>query len=125
LAAKGFSTSRILLERQIDIRYVGQSYEITLPFSAGYDRAFHKTTRACTDTRTPRVPSKSWAVRVRAAGITQKPKLPFQRPRRMFRPPPAQKRPGRFSGKSYSVASYRWSDLVPGAAASGPAIVTT
>ena len=42
----------------------------------------------------------------------------------MFRPPPAQKRPGRFSGKSYSVASYRWSDLVPGAAASGPAIVT-
>jgi len=63
-------------------------------------------------------------VRVRAAGTTQKPKLPFEKPRRAFRPAPAQKRPGRFGGKSHPVASYRWADLAPGAAAAGPAIVT-
>jgi N-methylhydantoinase A/oxoprolinase/acetone carboxylase beta subunit len=124
LGQEGFTTSRILLERLIDIRYIGQSYEITLPFSAGYEGAFHKTHARLYGYSNSVRPLEVVAVRVRAAGITQKPRLPFEKPRRTFRPAPAQKRPGRFGGRSHSVASYRWADLAPGAASSGPAIVT-
>jgi N-methylhydantoinase A/oxoprolinase/acetone carboxylase beta subunit len=40
LAAEGFAGSRAKCTRWIDVRYVGQSYEITLPFTAGYRAAF-------------------------------------------------------------------------------------
>ena len=124
LGREGFSTSQVVLERQIDVRYIGQSYEITLPFAATYARDFHKThARLYGYSNTARA-LEVVAVRVRAAGTTQKPKLPFTKPHRAFRPAPAQKRPGRFGGKSHAVASYRWADLVPGATAPGPAIVT-
>jgi N-methylhydantoinase A/oxoprolinase/acetone carboxylase beta subunit len=124
LGREGFSTSRIVLDRQIDVRYVGQSYEITLPFSAAYARDFHKTHARLYGYSNAQRPLEVVAVRVRAAGITQKPRLPFTKPRRAFRPAPAQKRPGRFGGKAYAVASYRWAELQPGATAQGPALVT-
>ena len=44
LVAEGFSKSRVALERQIDVRYVGQSYELTLPFVPGY--RWHSVARA-------------------------------------------------------------------------------
>ena len=124
LGREGFSASRILLERQIDVRYIGQSYEITLPFSATYARDFHRTHARLYGYSNVGRPLEVVAVRVRAAGITHKPKLPFTKPRRAFRPAPAQKRPGRFGGKTHAVASYRWAELEPGATAQGPALVT-
>jgi N-methylhydantoinase A/oxoprolinase/acetone carboxylase beta subunit len=124
LGREGFSTSRIVLDRQIDVRYVGQSYEITLPFSAAYARDFHKTHARLYGYSNVQRPLEVVAVRVRAAGITQKPKLPYTKLRRAFRPAPAQKRPGRFGGKAHAVASYRWAELQPGATARGPALVT-
>jgi len=36
LSQEGFEPGRIRIEQQLDVRYVGQSYEITLPLTAGY-----------------------------------------------------------------------------------------
>jgi N-methylhydantoinase A/oxoprolinase/acetone carboxylase beta subunit len=36
---------------------------------------------------------------------------------------PSAIRPGRFGGRSLTVAHYRWDDLKPGASAPGPAVI--
>src|SRR4029453_8725595 len=71
----------------------------------------------------PARPVEVVAVRVRAAGLTDKPPLPFTRPRRAFTPAPATRRPGRFDGRNVSIAFYRWNDLSPGARGRGPAVI--
>jgi hypothetical protein len=64
------------------------------------------------------------AVRVKATGTTEKPRLPFVRPRRASKPVPVAARSGRFGGRSVKVSFYRWDALEPGARAIGPAVVT-
>ena len=124
LAREGFARGRVVIERQVDVRYVGQSYEITLPFGPGYERAFHQQHARLYGYSNQDRPLEVVALRVRASGITDKPKLPFRRIRRASRPAPASVRSGRFDGKTRQVAFYRWPDLAPGAAAPGPAVVT-
>ncbi len=43
LAADGIDPKLIRLERRVEMRYVGQSYEIDIPFSASYIEAFDKS----------------------------------------------------------------------------------
>ena len=71
----------------------------------------------------PRRATEVVAVRVRAAGITEKPALPRSRVKRS-RPRPTAVRAGRFNGRDVKIASYRWDDLAPGAFATGPAVIT-
>ena len=113
-----------MIDRQLDVRYVGQSYEITLPFTAGYRREFDRRHGRLYGYSNPDRAVEVVAVRVRAAGITEKPSLPFVKPRTAFRPRPAAVRDGRFDGRVRKVAFHRWPDLAPGAAASGPSVVT-
>ena len=42
LAAEGFRQNKQVIERLLDVRYVGQSYEITLPCSREYPNEFHR-----------------------------------------------------------------------------------
>ena len=124
LVAEGFSRRGIVLESQVDARYVGQSYEITLPFTRGHRQEFHRRHARLYGYSNPERAVEIVAVRVRAAGITTKPKLPFARVRRSTRAMPNVVRTGRFDGRTREVALYRWPDLSPGAAAVGPAVVT-
>jgi len=125
LAGEGFARARTVLERQIDVRYIGQSYEITLPFAPGYRDEFHRRHERTYGYSDPARPVEVVAVRVRAAGLTDKPTLPFKKARGSSRPRPAAVRPGRFDGRVRQVAFYRWPDLIPGATAAGPAVVTS
>jgi N-methylhydantoinase A/oxoprolinase/acetone carboxylase beta subunit len=124
LQAEGFKKGRQLIERLVDVRYVGQSYEITLPFSAGYRREFDRLHGRLYGYSNAARPTEVVAVRVKATGVTAKPRLPFAKPRRVSRPVPAAVRPGRFGGRSVKVSFYQWESLEPGARASGPAVVT-
>jgi N-methylhydantoinase A/oxoprolinase/acetone carboxylase beta subunit len=125
LAAEGFQPSRRAIERLVDVRYVGQSYEITVPFTPGYRREFDRRHGRTFGYMNPARPTEVVNVRVKAAGITEKPSRPFVRPRRAVRPTPSAVRPGRFGGRVVKVAFYRWDGLVPGAAAPGPAVLTS
>jgi N-methylhydantoinase A/oxoprolinase/acetone carboxylase beta subunit len=124
LKSEGFTGRRIALEQQLDVRYVGQSFEITLPLTPVYRTDFDRQHGRLYGYSNPDRAVEVVAVRVRAAGITDKPSLPFTRPKRMARPQPAAIRPGRFDGRTHKVAFYRWPDLQPGHAASGPAVIT-
>ena len=123
LADEGFRSHRAVVERRLDVRYVGQSYELTVPWSSGYRDAFHAAHERRFGYADPSRPIEIVAVRVRGVGVTDKPALPFVRPRRRFVPRPAAVRTSRFDGRAYRTAVFRWDDLAPGAAASGPAII--
>jgi N-methylhydantoinase A/oxoprolinase/acetone carboxylase beta subunit len=124
LAAEGFGRKQRVIETFVDVRYIGQSYEITLPVSRDYRQVFDRRHGKLYGYSNPERPTEVVAVRVRAAGITDKPSLPFRRHRRATKPKPAAVRSGRFDGRLVRVAAYRWSDLAPGATAAGPAVVT-
>jgi N-methylhydantoinase A/oxoprolinase/acetone carboxylase beta subunit len=123
LEREGFRTTQQGIERLIDVRYVGQSYEITLPFSNAYRRAFdqrHDQLYGYSDLARP---IEIVALRVKASGITDKPVMP-QSPERAATLQPISVRPVRLGGRVLRTAFYRWEDLRAGARGRGPAVVT-
>jgi N-methylhydantoinase A/oxoprolinase/acetone carboxylase beta subunit len=125
LAAERFPPARQAIERLVDVRYVGQSYEITVPFGTDVRATFDRQHQQLYGYSDPNRPAEIVNVRVNAAGVTEKPVLPFERVRRAYPPKPAKHRRGRFDGRAVSIACYRWPDLAPGAAARGPAVITS
>ncbi|HUF46777.1 MAG TPA: hydantoinase/oxoprolinase family protein [Vicinamibacterales bacterium] len=124
LAAEGFGPARRQVETSVDVRYSGQSFEITLPLTADYRRRFDREHGRLYGYSNPARPTEVVAVRVRAAGLTDKPKLPRRPVRRAFQPVPVARSRATFDGRPHTLASYRWDDLAPGARASGPAVIT-
>jgi N-methylhydantoinase A/oxoprolinase/acetone carboxylase beta subunit len=124
LGTEGFRSNRRVIEQFVDVRYIGQSYEITVPFTSGYRHEFDRRHGRTFGYMNPSRPTEVVNVRVKAAGLTDKPSRPFVRPRR-HRPRPWAVRPGRFGGRVVKVAFYRWDRLAPGAGAAGPAVVTS
>jgi N-methylhydantoinase A/oxoprolinase/acetone carboxylase beta subunit len=123
LRDEGFPTSRQAIERLVDVRYAGQSYEITVPLSARYLADFDRAHARLYGYSNPGRAKEVVNVRLRAAGITDKPPLPFSRPRQTARLARSTVRPGRFNGRSHRVAFYRWEELEPGSQGSGPAVI--
>jgi N-methylhydantoinase A len=95
-----------------------------VPLSADYRRKFDREHGRLYGYTNPQRPVEVVSVRVRAAGLTRKPPLPFARSRRSFKPKPAGVRSGRFNGRDVRMSFYRWPDLAPGAAGRGPAVIT-
>ncbi|MEZ5316279.1 MAG: hydantoinase/oxoprolinase family protein [Vicinamibacterales bacterium] len=123
LRAEGFPAARQVIQRFVDVRYVGQSYEITLPYAPGYRQAFDAIHGRVYGYSNPRRATELVNIRVTATGVTTKPTLPYRRPGRARRPVPEAIRPGRFDGRTVKVAFHRWSALEPGAAGRGPAVI--
>jgi N-methylhydantoinase A/oxoprolinase/acetone carboxylase beta subunit len=123
LEREGFRRHRLALERLVDVRYAGQSHEITVPFSNDCHHAFDRRHQQLYGYSDPARPTEIVALRVKASGITDKPDLP-RSPERVCRPQPVSVRLARFGGRKVPTAFYRWDDLTAGARASGPAVVT-
>ncbi len=123
LEAEGFPAKQQIITLSLDVRYIGQSFEITLPLVADYRKHFDRQHGKTYGYSNPARATEVVNVRVSAAGITNKPKFPFARVRRAFRVRPSATRPGRFGGKNARIAFYRWDDLGPGAFAAGPAVI--
>jgi N-methylhydantoinase A/oxoprolinase/acetone carboxylase beta subunit len=122
LRSEGFRPSRQTIERLVDVRYAGQSYEITVPMSARYLAEFDRQHARLYGYSNPQRAKEVVTVRVKAAGITDKPALPFSRPRRA-RLPRSTVGTGRFNGKAHPVAHYRWDRLDPGSEGGGSAVI--
>jgi N-methylhydantoinase A/oxoprolinase/acetone carboxylase beta subunit len=124
LEREGFARGDVRLDRLLDVRYLGQSYEITLPLTAGYRAEFDRRHGKMYGYANPGRAVEVVVARVRATGITEKPELPFTRPRRGARPKAHAVSTGRFDGRDRQVAYFRWPDLAPGAAGRGPCVIT-
>ena len=124
LGDEGFRSHRTVIEQLVDVRYAGQSYEITVPLRARFRDDFDRQHERLYGYSDPNRAAEVVNLRVVAAGITAKPRLPYVKKPPKHRPRPAAFRAGRFDGRSRRVALYRWPDLEPGHSASGPAVIT-
>jgi N-methylhydantoinase A len=124
MKAEGSGSGRIRLERWIDMRYRGQSYEINLPYTSGFERDFHRRHEHRYGYADPERESEIVTLRVRARGIPPKPRLPRGRPG----PPDPRRALIRtkdvyFDGRLCRTRVYERSLLRPGHRLSGPALI--
>ncbi|GER84017.1 N-methylhydantoinase A [Thermogemmatispora aurantia] len=131
LLAEGFAGERIQIERYLDLRYVGQSYELTIPFGGDCARAaqqFHLAHERRFGYSDPNEPVQVVNVRLKARGLVEPPVLERQplQPEAVVQP--LERRQVIFAGEAgpvaHEAAIYERSALVPGVQFVGPAIVT-
>lgn len=125
LRAEGFDLSRIRLVRAVDVRYAGQSYEITVPFGPQFRKAFDAAHLRLYGYADEKRTAEVVNLRVKALGLTRKPGL-VKHPGRGADPSAARvaRRPMIFDGRPHPSDIFRRDRLRPGNAFRGPALVT-
>jgi N-methylhydantoinase A len=124
MKAENFTADRIRIERWIDMRYRGQSYEISLPYTRGFERDFHRRHQHRYGYADPGRESEIVTLRVRARGIPPKPRLPKGRP---GSPDPSRAlirtKEVFFEGRLCRTRVYERALLRPGNRLAGPALI--
>ena len=128
LASEGVEPEAMAFRRQVDLRYVGQSYELTVDVGdgelGGCVGAFHTRHEEIYGYSAPGEPVEVINLRLRAVGRTPKPGLSRLEPA-SGAPVPFMKRLAYFEGPHSWVETpvYRRGDLGSGVELEGPAIV--
>jgi N-methylhydantoinase A len=87
LRAEGISKEKILLERYLDMRYQGQSYEIIVPFEKDYVERFQELHEKTYGYRNEDKAIEIVNIRLRARGVPEKPE--FKKSLKSQKKPPA------------------------------------
>jgi N-methylhydantoinase A len=131
LLAEGFAAEQIQIERYLDLRYVGQSYELTVPFGGDCARAaqqFHLAHERRFGYSDPNEPVQVVNVRLKARGLVEPPVLERQPLQPEALVAPLERRQVIFAGErgpqALEAAVYAREALLPGTQFGGPAIVT-
>lgn len=124
LSQEGISSEDLILNSFLDIRYKGQSFEITIPFTQDYITVFHHTHQQLYGHSHPEHALQIVNIRIQAVGITDKPELK------------KNKKVGKDASKAYigkskiiynedylEIALYNRDKLKPGNKILGPAII--
>ena len=129
VARAGFADDAIRLETALDLRYRGQSFELTVPLDS-YDpaaagRRFHAAHEQRYGYARPDAPVELVNVRATAIGVRPKPAFPQPPPAPSADPRPAQVGETRLAvGGAWPVAAvYERALLLPGHELVGPALV--
>jgi N-methylhydantoinase A/oxoprolinase/acetone carboxylase beta subunit len=130
MARDGFAARDVVLERSLDCRYLGQSYEIDVPFvrarAAGraFLEAFHARHAKLYSYRHDGRPVEIVNLRVKAVAVT--PKVPMARERGSFALDPravVRRQPVCYGRGTYEAPVVDRSRLRPGNKVPGPALV--
>jgi N-methylhydantoinase A len=124
VAAEGVSAERITLFPQMDVRYRGQAYELTVPLTPDFATAFHAAHQRVYSYSQPAAPLEIVNLRLAAVGAVTHPVLPAADPGDAD--PSAARLGQRSVVLATSLASIDLYDgvaLRPGHAVPGPAIV--
>jgi N-methylhydantoinase A len=117
--------ARMVLERQLDMRYKGQSHELPIRFVADPFLAFHNRHEAVFGFKHPKAVIEIVTLRIRARVITDKPGFPEAE--RLVSGVPAEAllgwRPLLWQGAEQVAMWYDRDKLLPGNTLSGPALV--
>jgi N-methylhydantoinase A len=131
LRREGLPDERIAIERYLDLRYAGQSYELTVPYAGdipGAIGAFHEAHDRRFGYSDPRERVQVVNVRVKARGAAQRPVIERQAAQHAAVATPRTVRQVVFAGPAGPVARetpiYERESLTTGASFDGPAIVT-
>jgi N-methylhydantoinase A len=120
-ALRGEGIGRPTLERSLDVRYAGQSYEVTVPFTRRWRETFHERHAQLFGHADPSRFLEVVTVRVRARGGAEP--LPPVRRRPGTRRPRGVPRRVFFTGRWSKAPVYRRDDLASGWTSCGPLIV--
>jgi N-methylhydantoinase A len=125
MTEQGFRSKDIELERSIDIRYLGQSFEINTPFSEEYISVFHKLHEQFYGYSNPQLPIETVNLRVRGRARYPLPDLPRFRVEKAEESEMAliQEKQVMFEGSPVQTKFYLRSKLKAGGEIQGPAIV--
>lgn len=124
LVAEGLPPSAVTVERLLDMRYQGQSYELMVPLSPNYGADFHLAHTYTYGYGEPNVPVEIVNLRVRAVGRLSSPPLSVT--------PPGQadpsaalfdRRPVVLTEGPAEIPFYHGPDLQPGHQIVGPAVI--
>lgn len=120
----GFPKSRVIEERMMDLRYCGQSYELTVPFTPRFREAFHRVHSERFGHADPSSPLEAVNLRLRISGRIDRPPFPKIKSG-SFRPGRAAKAKRRifFHGRFHWATYYDRSLLQAGNRIMGPAVV--
>jgi len=113
--------ARPIVERLLEARYAGQSYEVTVPYGPGWRAAFHRAHARLFGHADPRRPVEVVTLRLRARGGRISP--PADPPPRRRRRGALAMRPVVFDDGEHAAAVHRRDDLAPGQRLRGPAVV--
>ncbi|HUN21814.1 MAG TPA: hydantoinase/oxoprolinase family protein [Anaerolineales bacterium] len=123
LQAEGIPASQIVLNPQVDIRYVGQAYELTVPATPQFAELFHQQHAQLYGHNQPDAPIEIVNIRLVAVGQQNTPKLPAYPIVRT----PAQPQFFRLvvlpSAQSVELPVYVGQELRAGMTLAGPALV--
>jgi N-methylhydantoinase A/oxoprolinase/acetone carboxylase beta subunit len=127
LEAQGFLANDILLEPSLDMRYKGQAYELSIPFTPDYAQAFHRAHHKLYGYANPARATEIIQLRLRAIGRTDKPALsPGDAANTATRlPSPSSTRETIFNSRPHQTPIFHREQLAPGHEADGPAILIT
>ena len=131
LGREGFEGPRLLLERFLDVRYVGQSYELTVPCPPLTARAslaaagrFHRAHRRRYGHSDPSQPVEVVTARLKATGAVEKPVVsPMAESGEDPSAALVDERPVVFNREPLPTRCYDRSHLVAGNAIRGPGLV--
>jgi N-methylhydantoinase A len=124
LEHEGFSAELARAERRLDLRYAGQSYELSVPLRRDFRRLFHQQHEKAYGYAHPGRPLEIVNVRLRLTIETPKLQL---RARSVHLPDPSRARmktrPVWFAGRFHPTPLYDRERLQAGARIAGPAVV--
>lgn len=124
LLTEGFTKGKIELLQYLDVRYVGQSYEITVPYTPRYREEFNQMHLKLYSYSDEERPTEIVNLRVKAVGITDKPTITE---REYIREDPSKGRIDRksmvFEGETFPSYVYIRELLEAGNIIQGPALI--
>ncbi|HIC90399.1 MAG TPA: hydantoinase/oxoprolinase family protein [Anaerolineae bacterium] len=124
IAAEGVPRQNVVIEQLVDMRYVGQSYELTVPVGKDTVGTFHEAHRQAYGYAELMAPVEIVNVRVRAIGRVARPNLPSLPP---DSPDPSaallEHRPVILSDGERRIPFYRGEALRPENIIAGPAVI--
>jgi N-methylhydantoinase A len=124
LKREGFGTDRLKLTRSVAMRYAGQSFEIDVPWSRRFEAKFHGAHRERYGYADSSRAIEVVSLRLRAAGVTQKPRINRQgrgRPNRVANSPNTRVY---LNERAARIPVYARDELKAGTRLAGPAIIT-
>ncbi len=125
LEQEGMAKEAVILERYLDMRYQGQSYEIIVPFGEDYIEAFHRLHEKTYGYRNQDKVVEVVNIRLRARGLPAKPKL--GRIRKGGDSPPGEALLGQrdvvFDNVEVTTKVFKREGLLAGNRINGPAIL--
>ncbi len=124
LSQEGFAKEQMRLRRAVAMRYVGQSFEIDVSWNERFAPRFHALHNERYGYADPARPTEIVSLRLKATGVTDKPRLRKSLATQSVALRPAYTMKVFLTERASQVPIYRREDLRAGAQFTGPAIVT-